>query len=539
MTHSTRFVSYALFAIAFLVFLPALNHQFISLDDSTYVVNNPFIQHGLSLQGIRWAFAADLLHDSPNADYWQPATFLSRMLDIQLFGLKPAGHHFTNMLFHAFNAVLLFLILKRITGALWRSAMVALFFVVHPLQVESVAWVTERKDVLSAFFGLGAIWVYVHYVSNPSRFRMLLVVFLFCFSLMSKPMLVTLPVLLLLLDYWPLKRFQERAYSGRMWLRLLVEKWPLFICSVLSSLLTGVYCKNELVNYNPNAWVAISNILSSYAWYLKKIVWPANLAIWYRDIPIPISLGQMAVLGGLICFISILLIRARRFPYLAFGWFWFLFTLLPAVMQRPADRFTYVSIIGPLLAVVWASCDFLVKRQQGKIAVIATGLILILVMMKHTTTQLGYWRDSLSLFSHAAASASDSSAIPYVVSVHLGKAFAEEGDPEKAKEYFMRAINAQPGSWEAYHNMGLVLAYEGKWDKSIQYLLRALQIPLSKTQEAEIFNNLGYALAGKGDFDQAIRYFTESIRAAPHLLEAHRNLKLAYLKKEEVANKIV
>ena len=378
----------------FAVYWQVHNHDFINLDDDLYITENDQVQKGLSRESVVWAFT------TTHAANWHPLTWLSHMVDFQLYGLNPKGHHLTNVFFHLLNTLLLFFVLQRMTGALWRSGFVAALFALHPLHVESVAWVAERKDVLSTLFWLLTIWAYTWYVERPRRTRYLLTLLTFTLGLMAKPMLVTLPFVLLLLDYWPLGRFQvgqldtalsapgQASLSTRsVWsqtLRLIWEKAPFFALAAASSIVTFLVQKGGGA---VRPWerfpitIRIANGLVSYVKYMGKMIWPSDLAVFYPHPGASLPIWQAVAAGLLLLSISIAAIRlAKNHPYLAVGWLWYLGTLVPIIGfvqvggQALADRYTYVSLIGLFIIIAWGVSDIVAKwRYQRVVFIIAAG----------------------------------------------------------------------------------------------------------------------------------------------------------------------
>ncbi len=362
------------------------NYEFVNFDDDKYIIENFHVQKGLTRDSVIWAFTAT------HVSNWHPLTWLSHMLDFQLYGLNPSGHHLTNVFFHLVNTLLLFLVLKLMTGALWRSGLVAALFAVHPLHVESVVWVAERKDVLSTLFWMLTLWAYLGYTKRPGVKRYLVILLAFALGLMAKPMLVTLPFVLLLLDYWPLKRIElgQSAIGlpaasqpstiankpGAQAFRLLLEKTPMFVLAAVSSVVTFIVQKSggavgALETYPFK--IRMANALLSYVIYLKKMIWPQNLAVFYPHPGQSLPMWQAAGAGLLLVVVSIAVIRAgRRYPYLPVGWLWYVGTLVPVIGlvqvgdQAMADRYTYVSLIGLFIVVAWGVPDVARSWRYGK-----------------------------------------------------------------------------------------------------------------------------------------------------------------------------
>ncbi len=423
-------ISLLLIIATFMAFWQVTHCDFINFDDPEYVTDNRHVQDGLTVEGILWAFTTG------HAANWHPLTWISHMVDVQLFGLQPGWHHLTNLLFHLANTLLLFLVLNRMTKALWQSAFVAALFALHPLHVESVAWVAERKDVLSTFFWMLTMGMYVSYVARPGLTRYLTLLLCFALGLMAKPMLVTLPFVLLLLDYWPLQRLEQKKPPQEVrkplskdkkrtppvkapvqpvdhWplIRpLLTEKIPLFVLAVLSSIVTYLVqhhggAVESLEAFPPSARVA--NAFVSYSTYMVKMLWPTNLAVFY---PHPRWWPLWQVLGSVVLLIAItvLAIRgAKKRPYAAVGWLWYVGTLVPVIgvvqvgSQAMADRYTYIPLVGLFIIVAWAVPELLKKWPYRKEALIVLSALCLLCLFLVTWRQVGYWRNSIALYDHA------------------------------------------------------------------------------------------------------------------------------------------
>jgi len=449
-----------LMILTFATFEQVRTYDFINYDDNRYITENQHVQSGLTLEGVTWAFT------TTHAANWHPLTWLSHMLDCQLYGLNPSGHHLTNLVFHIASTLLLFLVLERMTGALWRSAFVAALFALHPLHVESVAWAAERKDVLSTFFWMLTMWTYVHYVERPGFNRYLLVLLSFVLGLLSKPMLVTLPFVLLLVDYWPLGRFQFGRLSGdrrshtpkssdtgdqkSIVLRLIREKVPFFVLCAISSILTifaqqKIGALGSLESYTLGSRIANASV--SYVRYIEKMVWPRHLAVLYpyqQMLPIWKVLGSGLLLVG----VSVLVIRAvRKHPYLGVGWFWYLGTLIPVIglvqvgKQAMADRYTYVPLIGLFVMIAWGVPDLLAGWRFRKVVLsISTGLLLSLLMIV-TNLQVKHWQNDITLFEHTLAATSNN----FIIHYNLGVAFDRQGKTQEAIAHFAEALRNQAG----------------------------------------------------------------------------------------------
>ena len=429
------------------VFWPVKNFRFINLDDEEYVTENPQVLNGLSLNGVIWAFT------TKHSSNWHPLTWLSHMLDTELYGLNPRGHHLTNLLFHLANTLLLFWVLKRMTGMLWESGLVAALFALHPLHVESVAWVAERKDVLSTFFWMLTMGAYVHYVHQASPRRYLLVFFSFALGLLSKPMIVTLPLVLLLLDYWPLGRLhwrlEEQRSQGKTAIsrafRLVWEKVPLLFLVAVSCSLT-IWAQRRTVASLEGLPLEIrtANALISYVKYIGKMVWPCRLAVQY-PYPEKFPLWQVAGAGLFLIGVSFLVVReARRRPYLVVGWLWYLGTLVPVIgliqvgSQAMADRYTYVPLIGLFIMTAWGIPNLLSQWRHRRIVLLVSSGLVIALLTILTRIQLQYWSDSTTLYKHTL----NSTANNYQVHYNLGLALAKEGKNEEAIVHYKEALES-------------------------------------------------------------------------------------------------
>jgi protein O-mannosyl-transferase len=503
--------------ITLTVFWQVKYHEFISLDDYTYVIENRHIQSGLTPQNIYWSFT------TMYATNWHPLTWLSHMMDVQIFGIKPGSHHLTNVFFHMVNALMLFLVLRRMTKGLWQSAFVAALFALHPLHVESVAWVAERKDVLSTSFWMMTLWGYVWYVERPGITRYLLTSFFFVLGLMSKPMLVTLPFTLLLLDYWPLKRFQLGLISAK---RLVLEKIPLFLFSAASCVIT-YYAQQSggavvpFSHHHLNARIA--NALVSYSCYIGKMIWPFHLSAIY---PYQQVLPWWLVAGSCLLLLSVswLAIRALgRHPYLAVGWLWYMGTLVPVIGliqvggQAMADRYTYIPLIGLFIMIAWGVPWLMERWHKKKLVLTVMGATVLLFFTALTLIQLRYWKNSITLFEHAQAVTGSS----FMVHNNLGFALLQLGRTDEAINNFSEALKKKPMSELVHNNLGLALAKQGKINEAISHYFEALRI---KPDYELAHNNLGLALVTLGRTEEAVSHFYEALRIKPDYADAHNNL---------------
>jgi tetratricopeptide (TPR) repeat protein len=463
----SRFLLALLLAAATLAVFARVNHfEFLNYDDPLYVTVNPHVQQGLSVEGVRWAFTTF------TAANWHPLTWISLMLDASIGGTDPFVFHLTNLVLHLANVLLLFSFLDRITGRPRPSAVTAALFAIHPLHVESVAWIAERKDVLSTLFLLLTLMAYARFVEQPDRPRRLAVVLLFALGLLAKPMLVTLPVLLLLLDAWPLRR-------SAPWRSLVLEKLPLFAMSIGTGILTFVAQRQaetvgSLAGYPLG--VRVANAIVATATYLGRTIWPTRLAVFY---PHPgASLGAVAVAGSAVVLFALTswAIRLRRSrPYLFFGWGWYLVTLAPVVgivqvgWQARADRYTYIPLIGIFLAVVWAISESLADRPALLSSLAWAALVPLGII---AFVQAGYWRDSETLFRHALAVTGDNA----VAHSNLGTALLRRGLVAEAEGHFTEAVRINPHFAEARSNLGVALGRQGRIDEAILEWQRALEL---------------------------------------------------------------
>lgn len=514
-----------------IVYGNTLQFDFVHYDDHVYITDNPGLQSGLTLGNIRWALT------SLDAGFWHPLTWLSLMLDFELYGLNAGGYHWTNVIFHIMNTILLFMVLERMTGYLWRSCLVAALFALHPLHVESVAWVAARKDVLSTFFLMLVLQGYVYYAARPGIWRYLLVTVLFILGLMSKAMLVTLPFVLLLLDWWPLGRFGNLgSFEGinrlgrvrTVWW-LIVEKAPLLLLSAAVSVVTVI--AEQSVGALPTIEsfsldVRVANALVSYVLYIGKTFWPVGMAVFY---PHPglwplwaISLSVMILAG-----ITLLGIRwYRAHPYFAIGWFWYLGTLVPVIglvqvgAHGMADRYTYVPLIGLFIVIVWGCADIFNYFPGNQMIPGSMAVVIFTVLSIQSYVQTQYWRNARQLFQHAIEVTKDN----YIAYNNLGAALARQGMSLEAINRYREALRIKPEYTEAYFNMGAALADQEKFPDAVYFYQQALQL---KPDFAEAHNNLAIALARQGRLEEAIRHFTKALTIRENYQDARNNLKIA------------
>jgi tetratricopeptide (TPR) repeat protein len=518
-SHNDWLLAAALAGVAFVVFARALAFEFVSLDDNDYVTLNPYVRQGLTLGGAVRDFSA---FDVAN---WHPLTWLSLQLDASLWQTQqgapdPRGFHLTSVLLHAANAALLFLALRALTGARWRSAGVALLFAVHPLRVESVAWVAERKDVLSLFFGLLALWAYAVYVRTPTARRYAAVAVTLALGLMCKPVLVTLPFLLLVLDWWPLRR----VGASRDWTRLVVEKLPLFALAAASCVVTylaqergGATRGTELFPFA----VRMENATVSYLAYLGKTFWPFGLAPFYPHPGATLPGWQAAGSALLLVAVTVMAVALRRrAPYLLAGWLWFLGTLVPMIglvqvgNQAYADRYTYFPQIGILLALCWAVAD--ISAARPRVAVVAAVAVAMALVVR-TESQLSTWHDSYALWQNALAVTEPN---PTAL-VSLGTVEEEREHLQKAEEYYREALRVPPESFLAHLNLGGLLARQGRYDEALTELAAARELA---PDYPRTYTYLGNIRLDQGDPAAAAREHQIALRLAPRAAQSYTDL---------------
>lgn len=506
--------------ITFALYLPTLRHEFIAYDDQQYVYENLNVSSGLSWKGLLWSFGY-------HAGNWHPLTWLSHMLDCQLYGLNPAGHHLTNVLLHTANTIFLFLFLLRMTSNSWGSAFVAALFGWHPLHVESVAWVAERKDLLCAFFWMLTLWAYANYAPSsgapPAKTRTswyVTALSTFTLAIMSKPMAVTLPFVLLLLDFWPLNRFatneRKQAIS-----RLLLEKAPFFILAAAACFLTlGAQEQAIVSTAGLSATQRVWHALAAYAHYIGAMVFPRGLSIYYPYI-IELPVGRIVLAGLLSLTITIVALRlVRTRPQIIMGWFWYLGTLVPVIGlvqvgdQAWADRYTYLPLIGLFIPVVWIAMEALQHRPK---LLVGLATATSLALLTGTSLQLRHWRNTRTLFTHAAKVVPDN----YMAITMIGSILAREGKLDEAMEHYQRALRIKPGFPEAHFFLGNALDQKGDLDQAIAEYRQALWFkPFMETPHVL----LGIALGKKNRLQEATQHLLEAIKINPDSSVAHNSL---------------
>ena len=489
------------------------NCDFAGYDDELYVTENENVQAGLTFEGLIWAFTTF------RAGNWHPLTWLSHMLDCEIYGLNPMGHHWTNLQLHIANTLLLFFILQQMTGALWRSAFVAALFALHPLHVESVAWIAERKDVLSTFFGMLTIWAYISYVKKRNILRYLLVFILLSMGLMAKPMLVTFPFVLLLLDFWPLERLGNIS-------RIIWEKIPLFVPVVISSVLTfmaqqSIALKSlEIFSLKTRA----ANAFISYISYTAKTIWPQKLAVFYPHPGNTLSLWHAYGAAFLIACVSFFALRkTKQYPYIAFGLFWFLVTLTPVIGmvqvgdQAMADRYTYIPLTGLFIIVAWGMPDLLKKLRHRKPILVISAVTILSVMSISSYLQTAHWKNSIELFKQAIKVTDDN----LVAHNNLGTAFFAAGKPHEAIFHYKAALKIKPNMPATLKNLAAALFDSGNTDGAILYYKEALRI---NPEDFDSHYQLGNIQYQKGQFEAALFHYEETLRINPGHADTHNNL---------------
>jgi tetratricopeptide (TPR) repeat protein len=513
-------------AIVCIGFGQTVGHQFINYDDGMYVYQNPDVLRGLTRKGIIWSFTF------ASIGHWHPVTWWSHMLDCQLFGLWAGGHHMMNVLLHAGAAILLFLALREMTASLWRSGLVAALFSVHPLRVESVAWIAERKDVLSGVFFMLTLLAYARYVRRARRpFDYLLVAIFFALGLMSKGMLVTLPFVLLLLDYWPLARFSLQ--TSEIIRRLVAEKIPLFALSALSILATCLSPEKVAPALRESFSARLENVVVSYVIYLKQMFYPFGLTIPYFNPPNGFSVLGVSFALALLIGISIgTFVSWKTRPYLVVGWLWYLGMMLPMIgivqisYYARADRYTYLPQIGLYIMIIWGVANLFARWPRRREVFAAAALVVFGTLLMRTRVQAAYWHDSETLWHHAL----DVDSNNFVAHTNLGLALNEKGRLDPAIAEYEKALQIQPGYAEAHNNLGNTLSRVGQLNEAIAHYQKALELVPDLPQ---VHNNLGTALAQNGQLAEAIEHFQKATEINPDMAGAHLNWGYALLQMGE------
>lgn len=515
--------------VTLLVYMPAAHHTFVLYDDGDYITENLIVQNGLTWAGIKWAFT------TWHASNWHPLTWISHMLDCQLFGLNAGGHHCVNVLFHVANTALLFILLLRLTAAFWTSLLIAALFAWHPMHVETVAWASERKDVLSTFFEMLALLAYVSFVRKrkndgqkpesagmrpPADGSYWLALFFFALALMSKPMPVTMPFVILLLDYWPLKRFPVSGFRFPVFLRLAFEKWPFFLLSAASCIVTYLSQRMSAVVSLKGLPLdmRLDNTLVSYVRYLQKLFWPENLAVLY-PLPKLYPFWQLMLSLAVLIAISWLVWRGRkRFAYLPVGWLWFLGTLVPVIgvvqvgSQSMADRYSYFPSIGIFIVVAFGARDLAGRFQFSKITTAVTAGSILAICLILMEKQLSYWSNDETLFSHAAVATDENE----VAHLNLGVALEKQGRYTEAIAQYRESLRIYPKSVDTHNNLANLLERNGDTNAALSEYQVAQQLD---PKAVAPHNNLGTFLVEMGRFDEAMKQYDQAAQLDPN--DAH------------------
>jgi Tfp pilus assembly protein PilF len=514
-------VGLALALLVALVYAPVRRHDFVGLDDNLYVAENPHVTGGLTPANVRWALAGTV------SALWQPVTMLSHMLDCTLFGVNPGLHHLSSVFIHVLNVVLLFGVLRRMTGSLWRSALVAALFAVHPLNVDSVAWIAERKSVLSTTFWLLAIIAYVRYARRPSQARYAAVFGLCALGMMAKPIVVTLPATLLLLDYWPLGRLGHPFSLKKLW-RAVLDKAPLL------AIAAGLACATVWAQHQEGALRMSASfplasrpayVADNYVHYLSKLVWPFDLVVVYpvphSDLPTRTLLVDLAVLGVL----TVAAARSwRRSPHITFGWLWYLVTLLPvcgmaaAGIAIKADRFAYVPLMGLFVAGVWDLGALAARSRVRKVAAVLAALAAVGALAVIARAQVGVWRNNETLYRHALAATENN----FMMHVNLGVALEEEGRPDEAMAHYEEALRINPRCANAHYQIGKAAGMRGDIEAAARHLEQALSLGL---RVPPVYYNLSVAWRRQGNIAGAIDCLQQVLKLQPENEQARRELE--------------
>ena len=551
-----------LIVVSFIAYGRISGNDFVNLDDTVYVTTNNYVQAGLTSEGLHWALT------SAYAGFWHPLTWLSLMLDYELYGLKAGGYHITSLILHILTTLLLFWLFHRMTGALWRSAFVAAFFAIHPLHVESVAWIAERKDTLSGLFWMLTLCLYAYYTEKPVIQRYALVLLSFVCGLMSKPMLMTLPAIMILLDYWPLGRLQQQRVSempdvtpvsgnkkkrrkdkskkdskkanisvpvvpkitkarpeGTILLWQIKEKTPFFLLTIIFMVVT-FYAQHQKVYKTFPLDSRIINSFVSYLIYLEKIFWPQNLAVFY---PFPDHISLFMFLAALLSLTVItiaVVVKIKSMPYFFVGWLWFIITLSPVIgiiqvgNHAMADRYTYLSSIGISIILAWG-VPLIFKREDIRRKVLFPAAIAFLLGLTVLTwLQCGYWKNSIELFNHALSVTNNNN----LAHTNLGIALAKEGKIDQAIFHYRSALQINPTDSNANYNLGNALQKEGKTEEAIFYYREAVK---SNANYSKALNNLGACLDAQGQHDEAIYYYRQALLVEPGNSGIYFNMGMA------------
>jgi len=532
-------ISLSLILAILYIYYQTKNFDFVLLDDDVYITANPFVAGGLNTENIEWAFSHS------HGGFWIPLTWLSYMIDSQLHGLQPGYYHITNLIFHIFNTLLLFFIFRKMTGDVWRSWFIAALFAVHPVHVESVAWVSERKDLLFAFFWLLTMGSYYYYVKQPGIWRYSLVIVFFIAGLMSKPMIVTLPFVLLLLDYWPLGRYRFKGFprpqaaAPRLsYAKIVLEKVPLILLSIGTGTLTLLKQQAHGAVSSLESFPLfhrIGNALVSYIMYMAKLLWPHELSAVY-PYPASIPFWQIAGAGLLLVLITFVIIKHfPDLPYLTIGWLWFLGTLVPVIgiikigSHAMADRYTYMTFVGLYIVIACGVPEIFKRFGVRQMAVGSAAAAAIVILMVTARNQTSTWANSIRLFTHAIEVTDNN----FLAHQNLGLALAYRGELNPALLHFRKALEINPASAKSYNDIGTCFMITGKIDAAIGYFKKALDL---QPNFAKAHNNLGLVLMARKSYAEAAGHFREALRADPDLKSARQNLQKVLISLKHVGS---
>ncbi len=512
------------------LYLPLATHPFIIYDDEEYITGNAHVTTGLSWENLRWAF------DGAHAANWHPLTWVSHQLDASLFGVNAGGHHMMNVGLHIACTLLLFVFLRNATGALWRSAMVAALFAWHPLHVESVAWASERKDTLSTLFWLLTLLAYVCFVKKGSWLAYAAALVCFALGLMSKPMVVTLPFVLLLLDFWPLERIKDFKLQS-VNLKLLAEKIPFFAMAFAGSAVTYLVQSGAGAVWQTPLLDRLANAVIAYARYVAKLFWPSDLAIVYshpKHWPVWLALVCLVILAA---WTTLVLLRWKKSSFLAVGWFWFLGTLVPTIgiiqvgAQSMADRYTYIPSIGFFIAIVWGAVEFFSNRPAGNKILTAFGAAGLIASLLMTAWQIHFWRDNVSLFRRALEVSPNN----YVAANCLGKAYEKIGDPAHALVLYRASVEVEPRYPQSQFNLAMSLFEFGETAEGIKHLQSAAAL---EPRNPDIQYDLGVYFAQRSSWPDALQCFSNAVALRPNCAPAQGSYASALANTGEFAKAV-
>ncbi len=505
-----------------------LQNEFVSYDDNVYITANPHVTDGLSIEGVRWAFT------SGHASNWHPVTWLSHMLDCELFGTNAGLHHLVNVMLHAANSVLLLWILRQMTKVIWPSVFVAAAFALHPMHVESVAWAAERKDVLSTLFWMLTMAAYLFYAQRRNAGRYAILLATYAAGLMSKPMLVTLPLVLLLLDYWPLREDSLNKLPTR---RLVLEKLPLASLAIASCVVTyyvqrswGAMSLGQEVSLGQRA----ANAVVSYVVYIGRLVWPSDMAVLYPYPALTPAWKWVLCLVALLAITAAALAAGRRLRYLVTGWLWYVVTLVPVIGlvqvggQAYADRYTYIPYIGLFVIAAWGAADISAKLRIN-MAVARAAVVVLAIWALGTRQQVTYWRDSATLFEHAIAVTEDN----FIIHNNYGNELLNRGRTDAAIEHYRKAIQIRPNYIIGLKNLGAALVQKERFDEGLKYLHRAAEL---NPGWHEVYNSLGMAYGQQANYELAEKNLKKALELKPGYAQAQFNMGLMYLEQKNYAD---